>query len=160
MSDFLVAVADFTYSIMSGSTLLVTIHAPTVPIVSERRLPSDVPLRTILSRLELLSGIPPESQKISLWSTRTDDPDCHATLLRECNDASAYAKSLIELGVQDGMGVKVEDTRAGEIRNQFGAEEEEKVDKYEMDDEAYAKRTGEYQCGGEVESNKSFYDGN
>lgn len=129
---------------MSGCTILVTIHAPTVPIVSERRLPSDVPLRSILSRLELLTGIPPESQKISLWSARTDDVDSHARLLRDCDNASAYAKSLIELGIQDGMGIKVEDIRSGEIRNQFGAEEEEKVDKYEMDDDAYAKRIGEY----------------
>lgn len=124
--------------------MLVTIHAPTVPIVSERRLPSDVPLRTILSRLELLSGIPPESQKISLWTTRTDDADSHARLLKECNDANAYAKSLSELGISEGMCVKVEDTRSGELRDQFGAEEEEKVEKYEMDDEAYAKRDGRY----------------
>lgn len=127
---------------MSGSTVLVTIHAPTVPIVSERRLPSDVPLRSVLCRLELLSGIPPEAQKISLWSARTDDADSHAKLLRDCEDASAFAKSLTELGIQDGMGIKVEDTRSGEIRNRFGAEEEEKVDKYEMDDESYAKRSG------------------
>ncbi|UZJ53053.1 hypothetical protein CBS101457_002373 [Exobasidium rhododendri] len=125
---------------MSVSTVLVTIHAPTVPLVSERRLPSDVPVRTILLRLELLSGIPPESQKLSLWSARTDDPDCQARLLRECNDANTYAKSLKDLGVQDGMCVKVEDTRSGTIRDQFGTEEEEKVEKYEMDDEAYAKR--------------------
>lgn len=132
------------FPFMSAATVLVTIHAPTVPIVSERRLPSDVPLREILSRLELLSGIPPESQKISLWSTRTDDADCHARLLKECNDASAYAKSLSDLGMQEGMCVKVEDTRSEHLRDQFGAEEEEKVDKYEMDDEAYAKRDGEY----------------
>jgi hypothetical protein len=131
---------------MSESTVLVVIHAPTVPLVSERRLPSDVPLRTILPRLELLSGIPPESQKISIWSARTDDVDSHAKLIRECVDASAYANSLAKLGVQDGMGVKVEDTRSGEIRDQFGAEEEERVEKYEMDDEVYAKRAGECEC--------------
>ena len=127
---------------MSGAVVNVTIHAPTVPIVSERRLPADVPLRSILSRLELLTGIPPESQKISLWTTRTDDADSRASLIRECDDANSYAKSLADLGVQDGMGIKVEDTRKGEVRDQFGAEEEEKVEKYEMDDEAYAKRTG------------------
>jgi hypothetical protein len=128
----------------SATTVLVTIHAPTVPIVSERRLPSDVPLRAVLSRLELLTGIPTESQNISLWSTRTDDPDSHATLIKNCNDASAFARTLSELGMQDGMGLKVEDTRSGEVRDQFGIEEEEKVDKYEMDDEVYAKRTGEH----------------
>lgn len=63
--------------------------------------------------------------------------------MKECNDASAYAKSLTEMGMTEGMCVKVEDTRSGEVRDQFGAEEEEKVDKYEMDDEAYAKRNGE-----------------
>ena len=130
---------------MSTSTVLVTIHAPTVPIVSERRLPSDIPLRSILDRLELLTGIPPEAQRISFWTSRTDDADSHSTLVKDASDdASVYAKTLSELQVRDGMGIKIQDTRSSELRDQFGAEEEEKVEKYEMDDEAYSKRTGEY----------------
>lgn len=128
----------------SSHTVLVIVHAPSVPIVSERRLPSDVPLRSILPRLELLTGIPSEAQRISLWSSRTDDADSKASLRRDCgDDAGAYARSLSELGVRDNMGIKIEDTRSGDIRDQFNADEEAKVDKYEMDDEAYARRTGE-----------------
>lgn len=127
-----------------NTSVLLVIHAPTVPIVSERRLPSDTSLLSIRQRLELLSGIPPESQKISLWSARTDDQDSHASLLLQIE--SSRADTLAQLGAKDGMGLKVEDTRDGQVRDQFGEEEEEKISKYEMGDEEYAKRSGEYVC--------------
>ena len=125
---------------MSNSTVLVTIHAPTVPIVSERRLPSDTALLAIKGRLELLCGVPPEAQKLSIWSSRTDDKDSRPSLILHLNENHA-SKTLEELGVKDGMGILLEDQRSRSERDQFGAEEEEKVQKYEMDDETYAQRS-------------------
>lgn len=125
---------------MSLATVLVTIHAPTVPIVSERRLPADTAIYTIKSRLELLCGVPPEAQKLSIWSSRTDDKDSRPSLILHLDD-SYSSKSLEEIGVKDGMGILLEDKRSASERDQFGTEEEEKVQKYEMDDETYAQRS-------------------
>ncbi|PWN93959.1 hypothetical protein FA10DRAFT_224706 [Acaromyces ingoldii] len=124
-------------------TVLLVVHCPTVPIVSERRLASTSALSEVCARIELLSGIPSDSQRLSLWSGRTDDADARPGLVHDfaADGLSCEASMTLEqCGARDGMGLKVLDTRASEIRHQFGQEEEEKVEKYEMDDEVYAQR--------------------
>lgn len=130
---------------MSNNVLLV-IHAPTVPIVSERRLPADVSLTIVKGRLELLCGIPPEAQSLSLWTARTDDRSSGASLVGRLNDVQ-NDQTLSQFGAKDGMGLLLDDRRDSHERDQFGAKEEERVQKYEMDDEAYAQRTGEQGIG-------------
>lgn len=130
---------------MSMPTVLLVVHCPTVPIVSERRLASKSALSEVCARIELLSGIPSDSQRLSLWSGRTDDADARPGLVHDfaADGLSCKASMTLEqCGARDGMGLKVLDTRASDIRHQFGQEEEEKVEKYEMDDEVYAQRQG------------------
>lgn len=136
----------------STAQVLLVIHAPTVPICSERRLPSQAAIAEIQQRLELLSGIPPESQQLSLWTTRTDDMDSHARLVTEIPlpqqqdvQKTDTSTTLASLGARDGMGLKVLDARGATVSNQFSTEEEERVQKFELDDVAYAQRTGKYE---------------
>jgi tubulin-folding cofactor B len=107
--------------------------------VSERRLPGDLPLQSVKGRLELLCGVPVASQKLSLWTTRTDDTESKATQVAILDDD---AKTLQAAGAQDGMGLLLTDTRGEAERDQFGEEEAAKVNKYEMDDETYSQRAG------------------
>lgn len=132
---------------MASATVLLVIHCPTVPVVDERRLPSSSAIPDVCARIERLSGIPPTSQRLSLWSGRTDDADFEPSLVYDLADlgdpCGLSSISLDQCGASDGMGLKVLDVRTSEVRNQFGPEEEARVQKYEMDEKTYAMRQGD-----------------
>ena len=88
----------------SGAVLNLFIHAPAALVSSERRLPSTIPLDQLRGHLERLTGIPPDQQRLSLWTTRTDDPDARATLVSQLTDDD---KSLEQYGVRELMCIKV-----------------------------------------------------
>lgn len=103
-------------------------------------MPVTIPLRELRGRLEGLTGVPPASQILSLHSTRTDDPDARAVLVAKLEDDE---RSLHDYGVQEGMGVVINDDRPADLASQFA--DDSKVEKWEMDDETYSKRRGELQ---------------
>ncbi|PWN45350.1 hypothetical protein IE81DRAFT_320084 [Ceraceosorus guamensis] len=137
------------------STVNLFLHVPSASILSERRLPSDVPLDALRIRLEQISGIPPSCQSLSLHRSRTDEsPISSDTLIirlpeygaQEAAAAAAAAASseaeasLEKFGARDGMGLKVEDVRPYAVAARFHNESLEGVDKFEMDDETYKAR--------------------
>ncbi|KAK0554836.1 hypothetical protein OC846_001939 [Tilletia horrida] len=119
----------------------VTLFVHAGPRLSEQRFSSSLTLNALAGRLELITGIPSGSQKLSLYSARTDQPGEDAKLVADLSQLSAddFDATLASAGAQDGMGLKVDDTRPPSIANQFL--DDSQVEKYEMDEETYAKRT-------------------
>ena len=128
------------------------IHAPSTLISSERRLPSTVPLHDLKYRLESIVGIPPSHQILELHSSRTDHeqqsalpgPSPFASSVRSTlvlavpQNSDVESRTLEELGLVDGMAIKVLDTRPKELIQTYT--DESLVEKYTMDDETYAAR--------------------
>ncbi|CAD6891261.1 unnamed protein product [Tilletia caries] len=124
----------------------VTLFVHAGPRLSEQRFSSSLTLHALAGRLELITGIPIGAQKLSLYSTRTDgnngdsgaqEPTLIAADL--LGDDDRLDATLDSIGAIDGMGLKVDDTRPPSLANQFL--DDSQVDKYEMDDETYAKRS-------------------
>jgi tubulin-specific chaperone B len=86
------------------STINLFLHSPASAILSERRLPSSIPLHQLKGHLERITGIPPADQVLRLYSTRTDDADARASLITVLDDEH---KSLEEYDVRAGMAIKV-----------------------------------------------------
>lgn len=120
------------------ATLTLFLHAPTAKISSERRLPSQIPFSALRARIEAITGVPSDVQRLALYSTRTDDPDARAQLIAQLVGDEL---TLEQAGARDFMGLKVDDPRPAALANQFS--DDSAVEKYEMDDEVYAKRRGE-----------------
>ncbi|KAK0530913.1 hypothetical protein OC834_003146 [Tilletia horrida] len=119
----------------------VTLFVHAGPRLSEQRFSSSLTLASLAGRLELITGVPLGAQKLSLYSARTDgagaggeEPQLVAVL-----GENAYELTLAEIGALDGMGLKVEDTRPPSLANQFL--DDSLVEKFEMDEETYAKRS-------------------
>ncbi|KAE8212540.1 hypothetical protein CF327_g3852 [Tilletia walkeri] len=124
----------------------VTLFVHAGPRLSEQRFSSSLTLHALAGRLELITGIPVGAQKLSLYSTRTDgnpneagsqEPTLVADDLLQ-NDERLDA-TLASIGAIDGMGLKVDDLRPPSLANQFL--DDSQVEKYEMDDETYSKRS-------------------
>lgn len=131
------------------ATVTVFVHSPSTRISSERRLASSDGLFTLRGRLEHITGIPPDHQRIQLWALRTDDAD---------NDAAPDQKliwdsqgitqeldtvTLASIGTRDGMGLKVLDTRPPDVASRVILEDDDpNVESYQMTDEEYQKRQG------------------
>lgn len=128
------------------------IHAPSTRVSAERRVPDNIPLYDLKYKLESIVGIPPSCQILELHSDRTDHeqqdtlpgPGPFAASVRPtlilaiAQNSEIENRSLQELGVSDGMAIKVLDTRPKELIQTFS--DETLVDKYVMDDDTYAAR--------------------
>ena len=114
---------------MSASVEL-TILAPTASVLGSRRLPTNVTLADLKHRLEMIVGIPPSQQLLSVFSTHPSTPGAKALQLPQGLDTT-----LEQLGATDGWGILVGDTNPSPLIS------EDDVEKYEMDDETYAART-------------------
>lgn len=134
------------------SVVNIFVHAPSTLVSAERRLPSTIPLHDLKYRLESIVGVPPSSQILEIHSSRTDHEQ-QSTLPGHSPFPSSVRSTLIhapifgsetenlsleELGVVDGMAIKVLDTRPKELIQTFT--DESLVDKYVMDDDTYAAR--------------------
>ncbi|TKY90190.1 hypothetical protein EX895_000188 [Sporisorium graminicola] len=134
------------------SVVNVFIHAPSTLVSAERRIPSSIPLHDLKYRLESIVGVPPSNQILEIHSARTDHEQ-QATLPGPGPFASSVRSTLIaaipqnsdleqrtldELGVVDGMALKVLDTRPKELIQTYT--DESLVEKYVMDDDTYAAR--------------------
>ncbi|GAK62511.1 tubulin-folding cofactor b [Moesziomyces antarcticus] len=134
------------------SVVNVFIHAPSTLVSAERRVPSTIPLHDLKYRLESIVGVPPSHQVLEIHSSRTDHeqqqqlagPGPFAASVRSTlvaavpPNSDVESRSLEELGVVDGMAIKVLDTRPKELIQTFT--DESLVDKYVMDDDTYAAR--------------------
>ncbi|KAL9938261.1 hypothetical protein V8E36_002884 [Tilletia maclaganii] len=121
----------------------VTLFVHAGPRLSEQRFSTSLTLSALAGRLELITGIPVGAQQLSLYSTRTDGAPSHAggeeaKLVAVLPDDD-YDATLGSVGALDGMGLKVDDTRPPSLANQFL--DDSQVEKYEMDDDTYAKRS-------------------
>ncbi|SJX60195.1 related to Tubulin-specific chaperone B [Sporisorium reilianum f. sp. reilianum] len=134
------------------SVVNVFIHAPSTLVSAERRIPSTIPLHDLKYRLESIVGVPPSHQILEIHSARTDHEQ-QSTLPGPSPFAASVRSSLIaaiplnsdveqrtlqELGVVDGMALKVLDTRPKELVQTYT--DESLVEKYVMDDDTYAAR--------------------
>ncbi|CAO1627280.1 unnamed protein product [Parajaminaea phylloscopi] len=127
------------------ATVTLFVHAPSTCVSAEKRLPLGDDLFTVRGRLEHITGIPPDHQRIQLWNSRTDDADARAapgqSLLWDSSEASSEHSSLLSIGAQDGMGLKVLDDRPPDVVARLMAQEDDpNVDSYAMSDEAYQQR--------------------
>ncbi|EGT45660.1 hypothetical protein CAEBREN_06155 [Caenorhabditis brenneri] len=105
--------------------LEVTTNATNFPM--EKKYPAAITLNDLKKKLELVVGTTADSMRIQLF-------DENGQLKNELQDG---AKSLKELGVRDGDRLHAIDiTGANEE-----LKDESMVEKYEMSDEAYSKRT-------------------
>ncbi|CAL2037600.1 unnamed protein product [Caenorhabditis brenneri] len=105
--------------------LEVTTNATNFPM--EKKYPAAITLNDLKKKLELVVGTTADSMRIQLF-------DENGQLKSELQDG---AKSLKELGVRDGDRLHAIDiTGANEE-----LKDESMVEKYEMSDEAYSKRT-------------------
>ncbi|GAC96766.1 hypothetical protein PHSY_004350 [Pseudozyma hubeiensis SY62] len=134
------------------SVVNVFIHAPSTLVSAERRIPSTIPLCDLKYRLESIVGVPPSHQILEIHSSRTDHeqqstlpgPGPFASSVRSTlilsviSDSPVESKTLEELGVVDGMALKILDTRPKELIQTFT--DESLVEKYVMDDDTYAAR--------------------
>ena len=134
------------------SVVNVFIHSPSTLVSAERRLPSSIPLHDLKYRLEPIVGVPPSNQILEIHSSRTDHEQqstlsgsgpfpasVRSTLvLAVPPNSEVETRSLDELGVLDGMAIKVLDTRPKELIQTYT--DESLVDKYVMDDNTYAAR--------------------
>lgn len=128
------------------------IHSPSTLVSAERRLPSTIPLSDLKYRLEPITGVPPSNQILEIHSSRTDHEQqaslpgsgpfpssTRSTLILDVpQNSTLEERSLEELGVVDGMGLKVLDTRPKELIQTYT--DESLVEKYVMDDTTYASR--------------------
>ncbi|SNX81474.1 related to Tubulin-specific chaperone B [Melanopsichium pennsylvanicum] len=134
------------------SVVNIFIHSPSTLVSAERRLPSTIPLHDLKYRLESIVGVPPSSQIFQIHSSRTDHeqqstltgPGPFASSVRSTlilaipQNSELENRSLEELGVIDGMAIKVLDTRPKELIQTYT--DESLVEKYVMDDKTYAAR--------------------
>ncbi|EPQ32029.1 uncharacterized protein PFL1_00227 [Pseudozyma flocculosa PF-1] len=121
------------------SVLNLFIHAPSTLVSSERRLPSSIPLHDLKHRLEPIVGVPPSNQILEIHTSRTDDATSPSRLYLHVPAGSPQeAQSLLDLGVEENWAIKVLDTRPKELVQTYT--DESLVEKYEMDDDTYAKR--------------------
>jgi hypothetical protein len=128
-------------------SLSLHIHSPSAQIATELRLPSSLPLSGLRQKIYTLSGIPAEAQILSLHSARTDDPGARAIRLADlprADDAAPGAEepTLASIGAHEGACVQVLDARPAGSSERFVADES--VEKWEMDDDTYAQRRGEW----------------
>ncbi|CDU23767.1 related to Tubulin-specific chaperone B [Sporisorium scitamineum] len=128
------------------------IHAPSTLVSAERRLPSTIPLHDLKYRLESIVGVPPSNQMLEIHSARTDHEQqstlpghspfpssVRSTLIAAISqNADIENRTLEELGVVDGMAIKVLDTRPKELIQTYT--DESLVEKFVMDDDTYAAR--------------------
>ncbi|PWZ02852.1 hypothetical protein BCV70DRAFT_197114 [Testicularia cyperi] len=128
------------------------IHAPSTLVSAERRLPSTIPLHDLKYKLESIVGIPPTNQILEIHSSRTDHeqqqqlagPGPFAASVRPtlvlavAQNSPMEEQTLEQLGVHEGMAIKVLDTRPKELIQTYT--DESLVDKYVMDDDTYAAR--------------------
>jgi tubulin-folding cofactor B len=132
---------------MAAITLF--LHAPATNISSERLLSPSESISSLRNRLEHLTGIPPTSQKISLYTSRTDDPSPSAPprLVTPVRSEPASDEedeiTLMMLGVREGMGIKVEDTRPPDVARMY-TDESLLKERFELTEEEYANRSGEW----------------
>lgn len=154
--DILPALVTIIHSIFAGvktmSVVNVFIHSPSTLVSAERRVPSSIPLHDLKYRLESIVGVPPSNQILEIHSARTDHeqqstlpgPGPFASSVRSTlivaipQNSPSENQTLEDLGVVDGMAIKVLDTRPKELIQTFT--DESLVDKYVMDDETYAAR--------------------
>lgn len=134
------------------SVVNIFIHSPSTLVSAERRLPSTIPLHDLKYRLESIVGVPPQNQILEIHSARTDHeqqsslpgPGPFAASVRSTlviavpQGSSLEDRSLEELGVVEGMAIKVLDTRPKELIQTYT--DESLVEKYVMDDDTYAAR--------------------
>ncbi|KAN0066412.1 hypothetical protein ACQY0O_000506 [Thecaphora frezii] len=122
------------------SVLNLFIHAPSTLVSAERRLPATIPISDLKHRLEPITGVPPSHQVLEIHTSRTDDATSPSRLFAALAPGSLQeSQSLLELGVADNWALKVLDTRPGSVVQTYT--DESLVEKYEMDDDTYAKRT-------------------
>lgn len=132
--------------------VLIFIHSPTSKISAERLLPTSEPISALRARLEPITGIPPSSQILSLHSSRTDDPDQRPppSLVKRISGALTQEQedsvTLGSLGARDGMGLKVEDDRPGDVARMF-SDESLVENRFELTEEEYKARNGECMRG-------------
>lgn len=123
-------------------------HAPATNVSSERLLSPSESISSLRNRLEHLTGIPPTAQKISLYTSRTDDPSPSApprlvtTVRSEPASDEEDEITLMMLGVREGMGFKVEDTRPPDVARMY-TDESLLKERFELTEEEYASRSGE-----------------
>eukprot|EP00052_Salpingoeca_macrocollata_P006833 m.56181 g.56181 ORF g.56181 m.56181 type:complete len:242 (+) comp15684_c0_seq1:151-876(+) len=97
-------------------------------IRSEKRLDSDLTIATIKDKLEMITGVMSGSQQLEL---RAADGSVVCALADNNATLGSYP-------VQDNMELHVKDTAEHSLASEF--DHLEKVEKYEMPDEEYAKR--------------------
>uniref|UniRef100_A0A1I7U2N6 CAP-Gly domain-containing protein n=1 Tax=Caenorhabditis tropicalis TaxID=1561998 RepID=A0A1I7U2N6_9PELO len=105
--------------------LEITTNATDFPL--EKKYPATISLNEFKKKLELVVGTTADSMRIQLF-------DGNDQLKGELTDG---AKSLKELGVRDGYRIHAIDVTGG--NEDF--KDESMVEKYEMSDDAYSKRT-------------------
>ncbi|EST09792.1 Ubiquitin-like domain protein [Kalmanozyma brasiliensis GHG001] len=134
------------------SVVNVFIHAPSTLVSAERRIPSTIRLHDLKYRLESIVGVPPSNQILEIHSARTDHEQqstlpgpspfassVRSTLLTAIPQNSPFEdRTLEDLGVVDGMALKILDTRPKELIQTYT--DESLVEKYVMDDDTYAAR--------------------
>jgi len=98
---------------------------------SERRLDLHITIGSLKSKLELITGIPANNQSLSLHSSEESNQ-----IIAVLDDDT---KSLGFYGTRDYQALKVEDTNpSSSLTGQLT--DVSQVEKYEISDEAYAKR--------------------
>lgn len=131
------------------ATITLFVHSPSTRVSSERRLPLSDDLYAIRGRLERITGIPSEHQCIQLWTARTDEEDANIASGQRLVWDSSYKmsplpSSLLAVGAQDGMGLKVLDERPADVASRLVlSEDNSSVQSFAMTDEEYQRRQGE-----------------
>ncbi|EGG06974.1 uncharacterized protein MELLADRAFT_35886 [Melampsora larici-populina 98AG31] len=116
------------------STKLVTVWISSTDSYSERRLSPHLLISQLKTKLEPITGIPINSQKVALNLVPGQSHATHSIFLDDDN------RTLLEYGVQEGSTIDVIDTdptsasKAGQYNDVSG------VEKFEISPEEYAKR--------------------
>jgi len=113
---------------MAGSYVNITVTSNTQSFHSERRFPSTTSIKELKEKLELLTGIAPTAMKLELRTAENK-------FVSELNQESV---TLSDAKVVDGSIIHVTDTSGTATRLD---DESGDVQKFELSDEAYSKRT-------------------
>lgn len=115
--------------------LCLYVYAPRAQVLSEQRLPAELPAAELRARLERITGVPPSAQQLALFSANDVEGE-RQTGRAACiaSERVAALESLAAWDAANGMLLRVDD-----MRRDAGLTEAD-VEKFELTDEQYAAR--------------------